>query len=87
MAGVHGLVCAGSEASAVRAKFGEKLAVLVPGVRPAGAASQDQARVVTPRAAAEAGARYMVLGRAVTAAADPAAVLEELLCSISAVTR
>jgi orotidine-5'-phosphate decarboxylase len=86
-AGVHGLVCAGSEASAVRAKFGEKLAVLVPGVRPAGAASQDQARVVTPHEVAEAGARYMVLGRAVTAASDPGKALEEILGSISVATR
>jgi orotidine-5'-phosphate decarboxylase len=69
-AGVHGIVCSGHEAASVRDRFQGRLAVLVPGVRPSGAASQDQARVVTPRQAAEAGARYAVIGRAVTASSD-----------------
>jgi orotidine-5'-phosphate decarboxylase len=69
-AGAHGIVCSGREAASVRARFGDKLAVLVPGVRAAGAAVQDQARVVTPREAAEAGASYVVVGRMVTAAPD-----------------
>jgi orotidine-5'-phosphate decarboxylase len=69
-AGAHGIVCSGREAASVRARFGDKLAVLVPGVRAAGAAAQDQARVVTPREAAEAGASYVVVGRMVTAAPD-----------------
>ena len=71
-AGAHGLVCSGQEAAVVRTRHPE-LATLVPGVRLAGGASQDQARVVTPAAAAAAGARYLVVGRAVTMAADPAA--------------
>ncbi|HTI65722.1 MAG TPA: orotidine-5'-phosphate decarboxylase [Gemmatimonadaceae bacterium] len=75
-AGAHGVVCSGAEAAAVRAEFGDALAVLVPGVRPAGAPTQDQARVVTPRAAAECGARYVVVGRMVTAATDPRAAME-----------
>jgi orotidine-5'-phosphate decarboxylase len=75
-AGAHGVVCSGAEAAAVRAEFGDALAVLVPGVRAAGAATQDQARVVTPREAAERGARYVVVGRMVTSATDPRAAME-----------
>ena len=78
-AGTHGVVCSGREAAAVRARFAERLAILVPGVRAAGAAVQDQARVVTPRGASDAGARYIVVGRMVTAAADPVAAMDQLL--------
>ncbi|HUO52308.1 MAG TPA: orotidine-5'-phosphate decarboxylase [Gemmatimonadaceae bacterium] len=74
-AGAHGIVCGGGEAAAVRARHGEALAVLVPGVRRAGGSADDQARVVTPASAVASGARYVVLGRAVTAAGDPAAEL------------
>jgi orotidine-5'-phosphate decarboxylase len=69
-AGLHGVVCSGREAGAVRDAF-PSLATLVPGIRPAGGEAQDQARVVTPAAAAAAGATYVVLGRAVTQVADP----------------
>ncbi|MBI3792400.1 MAG: orotidine-5'-phosphate decarboxylase [Gemmatimonadetes bacterium] len=71
-AGTHGIVCSGLEAAAVRDAHGSALAVLVPGVRAARGPTHDQARVVTPGDAARAGARYVVLGRMVTAAADPA---------------
>jgi orotidine-5'-phosphate decarboxylase len=71
-AGAHGVVCSGHEAATVRAAFGSALRPLVPGVRLAGGASHDQARVVTPSEAARAGAAYVVLGRTVTAAPDPA---------------
>jgi orotidine-5'-phosphate decarboxylase len=74
-AGAHGLVCSGHEVAAIRAAHGEALRPLVPGVRLAGGATHDQARVVTPEAAARDGARYLVLGRAVTAASDPGAAL------------
>lgn len=79
----HGLVCSGAEAAAVRAAHGEALALLVPGVRFADEASHDQARVVTPRGAVEAGARYVVLGRAVTAAPDPLAAMRRALDEIT----
>lgn len=78
-AGAHGVVCSGREAAAVRRRFGADLAVLVPGVRQAGGAAQDQARVVTPREAADAGARYVVVGRMVTAAPDRCAAMEQVL--------
>jgi orotidine-5'-phosphate decarboxylase len=67
-AGVAGVVCGGTEAAAVRARFGDALELLVPGVRLAGSASNDQVRVVTPDEAVSAGANYVVVGRTVTAA-------------------
>lgn len=81
-AGLHGIVCSGSEASSVRERYGDRLATLVPGIRLAGGEHQDQARVVTPRAAADAGARYIVLGRAVTAARSPREAMQEVLSDL-----
>ena len=78
-AAVHGVVCSGREAASIHARFGDRLAVLVPGVRQAGGASHDQARVVTPREAADAGARYVVVGRMVTAAMDRCAAMDQVL--------
>jgi orotidine-5'-phosphate decarboxylase len=83
-AATHGIVCSGEEAAIVHARYGESLQLLVPGIRLAGGATHDQARVVTPRAAAEAGASYLVLGRAVTAAADPAEALASVLAALPA---
>jgi orotidine-5'-phosphate decarboxylase len=74
-AGAHGVVCGGPEARQVSDRFGGRLAILVPGVRAAGGAQQDQARVVTPAEAAAAGARYIVVGRMVTGAADRRAAM------------
>ncbi len=75
LAGAHGVVCSGAEVALVRERFGDQLAPLVPGIRFADGASHDQRRVVTPEAAVQGGARYLVLGRAVTAAADPAGAM------------
>ena len=77
-AGAHGIVCGGGEVAAVRAAFGDALALLVPGIRRAGGSAHDQARVVTPAAAVAVGARYLVLGRVVTEASDPAAELRAI---------
>ncbi|MBV9879364.1 MAG: orotidine-5'-phosphate decarboxylase [Gemmatirosa sp.] len=82
-AGLHGVVCSGQEAALVRARWGPTLATLVPGIRRAGAGVDDQARIVTPAMAAAAGARYVVLGRAVTAAADPAAALASIVAELA----
>lgn len=68
-AGTHGIVCSGHEAAAIRSTF-PMLAPLVPGIRFADGVVHDQARVITPRLAAQAGARYLILGRAVTGAVD-----------------
>jgi len=70
-AGTHGIVCSGLEAARVRAAHGDRLRPLVPGIRFAAGDVHDQSRVVTPGGAVRAGARYLVLGRAVTGAADP----------------
>ncbi|MFL5576483.1 MAG: orotidine-5'-phosphate decarboxylase [Gemmatimonadaceae bacterium] len=81
-AGALGVVCSGEEVADLHARHGPALRLLVPGIRLAGGETHDQARVVTPAAAAEAGASYVVLGRAVTGAPDPrgamAAALREL---------
>ena len=82
-AGVHGVVCSGREAGAVRERFGDRLSILVPGVRQPGAASHDQARVVSPKEAARAGARYIVIGRMVTAATDRRAAMDEVLRDVA----
>jgi orotidine-5'-phosphate decarboxylase len=74
----HGVVCAGTEAAAIHARHGDGLRLLVPGIRRAGSDSHDQSRVVSPRQAVEAGASYLVLGRAVTKARDPRKELEEI---------
>jgi len=83
-AGAHGVVCSGHEAAAIRARHGAALATLVPGVRLAGDLAGDQRRVVTPAMAAAAGAWYVVLGRTVTAAADPAGVMRAVLAEVAA---
>lgn len=70
-----GVVCSGHELAALRSVYGDGLGYLVPGLRLAGGASHDQQRVMTPGAAAAAGATWLVLGRAVTAAPDPVAAL------------
>jgi orotidine-5'-phosphate decarboxylase len=76
--GAHGIVCAASEAAAVRAAHGDALRLLVPGIRLEGGPVHDQARVATPKEAVAAGASYLVLGRAVTGAADPRDVMRRV---------
>jgi orotidine-5'-phosphate decarboxylase len=74
-AGGAGVVCSGHEAAAVHAAHGSDLGLLIPGIRLAGGPAHDQKRVMTPAAAADAGARWIILGRAVTESADPAAAM------------
>jgi orotidine-5'-phosphate decarboxylase len=72
-AGADGLVCSPHEVAALRAAFGDTPTLVVPGIRPAGSAAHDQARVMTPDQALAAGADWIVVGRPITGAADPAA--------------
>ncbi len=72
LAGCAGIVCSGEEAGAVREEFGPSFLVVTPGIRSAGDARGDQKRVVTPAMAMEAGADYLVVGRPIREAADPA---------------
>jgi orotidine-5'-phosphate decarboxylase len=84
-AGAHGVVAAASETARVRAHVGDDFLLVVPGIRPAGADRGDQKRVSTPAHAASAGADYLVIGRPITQAPDPAAALRAVLAEIGAV--
>ncbi len=80
--GAHGVVCSGLEASKIGAKYGDKLKLLVPGIRAAGRKVDDQKRAVTAEEAAKAGANYIVLGRMITEAKDPRTELQAVMRSI-----
>jgi len=82
-AGAHGLVCSAHEVAALRAALGPGPLLVVPGIRPAGSATGDQARTMTPRAAVQAGADYIVVGRPITAAPDPAAAAAAIAAEIA----
>ena len=71
-AGCDGLVCAPGEVAMLRAALGPTPLLVVPGIRPAGGGADDQARTATPRAAAAAGADWLVIGRPITQARRPA---------------
>lgn len=73
--GLAGVVCSAREASRLRAVCGEDFCLVTPGIRPAGSQSDDQRRVVTPADAMSQGSSYLVIGRPITRAADPAAAL------------
>ena len=81
-AGMDGIVCAPHEVAAIRAETGPDFILMVPGIRPGWAEAGDQKRVMTPAEAVGAGASYIVVGRPITAAADPGAaaarIAEEL---------
>jgi orotidine-5'-phosphate decarboxylase len=72
---MDGVVCSAREASALRSACRADFCLVTPGIRPADAAADDQQRVATPRAALESGANYLVIGRPITRAPDPAAAL------------
>lgn len=74
-AGCHGAVCSGLEARSVNAEYGERLKLLIPGIRRPGDPPNDQRRTVTPLEAVRSGASYIVLGRTITADADPATAM------------
>jgi orotidine-5'-phosphate decarboxylase len=80
--GAHGVVCSGLEAQKIGAKYGDKLKLLVPGIRPAGGRTDDQRRTVTAAEAAKAGADYIVLGRMITEAKEPASELRSVMKTI-----
>lgn len=82
-AGLDGVVCSPQEVAMLRAACGKDFLLVVPGIRPQGAAMGDQKRVQTPRAAVAAGADYLVIGRPITAADDPAAAARAILDELS----
>ena len=78
-AGMGGIVCSAAEAASVRRIVGPGLAVVTPGIRPAGAAHGDQRRVVTPGEAIRSGSSHLVVGRPIVAAGDRKAAAEAIL--------
>jgi orotidine-5'-phosphate decarboxylase len=81
--GADGVVCSAQEASSVREACGEDFYRLTPGIRPKGSATQDQARVLTPEQALRNGATWLVVGRPITQAPDPAAAADAILAEIA----
>ncbi|MEJ2376340.1 MAG: orotidine-5'-phosphate decarboxylase [Pseudolabrys sp.] len=84
--GIDGLVCSAEEAPKLRDIAGPGMVLVTPGIRPAGSASGDQKRVMTPARAIEAGADYLVVGRPIVAAADPKAAAEAIVAEIEQAT-
>jgi orotidine-5'-phosphate decarboxylase len=81
-AGAHGVVCSPREVAEVRAEVGPDILLVTPGIRLAGADAHDQARIATPEEALRAGADLLVVGRPITAAADPGAAAAAMAASV-----
>jgi orotidine-5'-phosphate decarboxylase len=81
-AGARALVCSPREVAAVRSEVGPDITLITPGVRPAGAETQDQARVATPERALADGADLLVIGRPITGAADPGAAAAAIAAAL-----
>ena len=82
-AGCGGVIASAREAQVIRRTLGASLAIVTPGVRPAGGPKDDQTRVTTPAEAVAAGADYIVVGRPITGAKDPAAAARAILEEIA----
>lgn len=82
-AGLDGVVCSPHDLVGIRHDLGREFLTVVPGIRPADAAVQDQKRVATPEAALAAGADILVIGRAITGAADPASAARSMLDTLN----
>jgi orotidine-5'-phosphate decarboxylase len=80
--GIDGLVCSPEEASNLRRIVSHRMQLVTPGIRPAGAATGDQKRIMTPARAISAGADYLVVGRPVLEAADPKAAADGIVAEI-----
>ncbi len=84
-AGLDGVVCSPREAALLRREVGEDFLRVTPGVRPQGASADDQTRVLTPAEAVRQGADFLVVGRPITQAANPLAVLSEINRELAAI--
>jgi len=84
--GCGGVVCSGHEAAAVRRELGDGFVIVTPGIRPAWAGADDQARITTPAQAVADGADYLVIGRPIRMAADPAWAADRIAEEIGALT-
>ena len=83
-AGCEGLITSPREVGALRQRLGPDILLVCPGVRPEWAAADDQKRFATPREAVEAGADYLVIGRPITAAADPRGAVDRIVAELLA---
>ncbi|MBC7313247.1 MAG: orotidine-5'-phosphate decarboxylase [Rhizobium sp.] len=83
IAGMGGIVCSAEEASAVRKVIGPDMALVTPGIRPAGADKGDQKRVMTPADALKAGSSHLVVARPIVKAADPKAAARAILAEMA----
>ena len=81
-AGLDGVVASAREISAIRQACGPEFLIVTPGIRPASAAANDQARIATPASAIAAGADYLVVGRPITGAPDPAAAADAIVAEM-----
>jgi orotidine-5'-phosphate decarboxylase len=82
-AGLDGVVCSPHDLASIRQNLGREFLTVVPGIRPAEDAAHDQKRIATPQAALQAGADILVIGRAITTAADPAKAAQVILQSLT----
>ncbi|MFN0191936.1 MAG: orotidine-5'-phosphate decarboxylase [Aestuariivirga sp.] len=82
--GLDGVVCSPHDTRAIKQSAGEDFLTVVPGIRPAGTGAQDQKRIETPREAMKNGADILVIGRAITAAADPARACADIRADLDA---
>ncbi|WP_163390120.1 orotidine-5'-phosphate decarboxylase [Enterovibrio norvegicus] len=81
--GLDGVVCSAHESSMLKTSLGSDFKLVTPGIRPAGSDAGDQRRIMTPVEAVAAGSDYLVIGRPITQAADPMAVLTEINASLA----
>lgn len=81
--GLDGVVCSAQEALRFKQQLGESFRLVTPGIRPVGSDAGDQRRIMTPQQALQAGVDYMVIGRPITKAADPARALGDILASLT----
>ena len=84
-AGIQGLVCSSLELSPLRARFGSDPIIVTPGIRPKGSSADEQKRIMTPHAAAAAGSSYIVVGRPILRADDPAAAAAAIRAELAEV--
>ncbi|MCA2016230.1 orotidine-5'-phosphate decarboxylase [Vibrio tritonius] len=82
-AGLDGVVCSAQEASLLKGELGKDFKLVTPGIRPAGSAAGDQRRIMTPYDAVQAGSDYLVIGRPITQAENPAQVLLDINATLA----
>ena len=80
--GLHGVVCSAQEATLLRTAHAQPFALVTPGIRPVGSASDDQRRVMTPKQAVDVGVDYMVIGRPITQSENPSQMLKDILATL-----